>query len=147
MEPTTKTIDSYIWSNLPHTELKDYGKRYRIEQLKNPETTFLNDNREKILECFGIGEDDAKYWEICTTFDLQLKIKNQLNDNTRLEDGSYSECEVVMPLFTRSPYQHFGPHTSDDPTNCSLCYKYFCDMCERRFNTNSCVCCGFSSLF
>ena len=147
MEPTTKTIDTSVWSNLSHVELKDYGKRYRIEQRKNPETTFLSDNRKKILECFGIGEDDGKYWEICTTFDLQLKIKNYLNDNTRLEDGSYSECELVMPLLTRSPYQHIGPHTSGDPTNCSLCYKYICNMCERRFNTNSCICCGFSSLF
>ena len=64
MEPTTKTIDTSVWSNLSHVELKDYGKRYRIEQRKNPETTFLIDNRKKILECFGIGEDDAKYWEI-----------------------------------------------------------------------------------
>ena len=64
MEPTTKTIDTSVWSNLPHVELKDYGKRYRIEQRKNPETTFLSDNRKKILECFGIGEDEFVPWTV-----------------------------------------------------------------------------------
>lgn len=106
LDPSAKTIPPAAWTMLPHTELHIYGALYRSTPLVD-RSDFLESNRMKILECFGIAPADEDSYILCGTFDFQLQITDPITGEVRVEDGTYAtrgmKMIAIYPLSSSPP--------------------------------------------